>query len=217
MTKVIVVRHGETEWNMAGRQQGHMDSPLTELGLKQAEAVGAFLTDAGIDVVYSSDLGRASTTANIIDSCVKSGVTLDGRLRERNLGTTQGLTLGEFSERYSAEYDKFFAGDPDYIIPEGESIRQRFDRSTSCIEELAVACAGKKILLVTHGGVLDGMFRKAVGLPLNTARTFSLFNAGINEFTIAEGSWNLDSWGLTQHLGGLETRDYFSTAEKRPI
>ncbi len=206
-TKLVVVRHGETVWNKEGRQQGHLDSNLSDLGKLQAQAIASALARVTFNALYSSDLVRAFETAKIIANRSNLRITIDSRLRERNLGILQGLTIQEFKLKYSEEYRNFVSRDIDYIIPEGESIRQRFERSIACAVELASQHTGQRILLVTHGGILDSFFRKSLNLPLTEERTFSLYNASINEFSISNNSWKLDSWGNIHHLQTLDTLD----------
>jgi 2,3-bisphosphoglycerate-dependent phosphoglycerate mutase len=204
---IFVVRHGETEWNLIGKQQGHDDSPLTERGIQQANALAEGLVGRGIEFVYSSDLGRAMKTAEIIGSKLELPVHTDKRLRERHLGSLQGFTKDEFQCRYPDEWTKFYSGDPDYCFPEGESARQRYKRTVCCIEDIANLHLEQTILIVAHGGVLNGLFYRAIGIPLSEPRRFSLFNAAINSFSVCGDSWQLDTWGEIAHLKGIETLD----------
>ncbi len=206
-TILYAVRHGETEWNLAGRQQGHLDSPLTESGIKQAPALADGLLAKGIDVLYSSDLGRALHTSELIGTKIALPVNTDRRLSERHLGTMQGLTKEAFRQQFPGEWADFHSGDPDYCFPGGESARQRYERSVSCVEDLAQRYPGQTVLVVTHGGVLNGLFYKATRIPLSEPRQFSLFNAAINSFSVCGDSWRLESWGDTCHLRGMPTLD----------
>jgi probable phosphoglycerate mutase len=204
---IYVVRHGETEWNKRGKQQGHLNSPLTERGTQQAQALAHGLKNRGITSIYSSDLGRAYNTARIIDKQLKLSIQTCKRLRERHLGSLQGLTKEEFQHQYPEEWDRFNSGDPDYCFPGGESARERYERTVTCIEDLASQHSGQNILIVAHGGVLNGLFYKAINQPLSEPRRFSLFNAAINSFSISGSSWRLDTWGDVSHLKGMETLD----------
>jgi probable phosphoglycerate mutase len=206
-TLIFAVRHGETEWNVIGKQQGHMDSPLTERGIQQAHALAEGLAGHGIEVVYSSDLGRALKTAELIGAKLGLSVQSDERLRERHLGSLQGLTKEEFRHRYPDEWARFDSGDPDYCLPGGESARQRYDRTVDYVKDLARLHTGQTVLIVAHGGVLNGLFYRAIGIPLSEPRRFSLFNAAINIFSVCGDSWRLDTWGETSHLKGMETLD----------
>lgn len=206
-TTLFVVRHGETLWNQQGLLQGHLDSPLSELGVNQANALAEYFSKCDWDLIISSDLTRAVRTAEIIKGASDKQVLTDNRLRERNLGIVQGLTVKEFGEKYHEESVKFNEGGADYAIPGGESIDQRFKRSITCIKELAERYDGNKIIIVTHGGVLDGVFRFTVKIPLNQPRTFSLFNASVNTIQIQDDSWNIVTWGYVEHLRALGSMD----------
>ncbi len=203
----FAVRHGETEWNLTGKIQGHLDSPLTDNGIKQAGLLADALREKNIDVIYSSDLERALQTAEIIAGKLSLEIKTDIRLRERHLGIMQELTKKEFAEKYPGEFALFDTNDPDYILPGGESARQRYTRSIECVEELAEREKGKRVLIVAHGGVLSSFYYKATNTPLTEPREFPLFNGSINSFSISDGEWSLDSWGDTEHLENLETLD----------
>ncbi len=205
--ELVAIRHGETVWNTQGIQQGQLNSDLTDLGRAQARALADKLTDEQFDGLYSSDLGRALETAQVIADRVELNVETDLRLRERNLGILQGISLRQFEQEHSAEYARFRSGDPDYVIPSGESARQRHERCVACTTELAGRHAGRRILIVTHGGILDSFFRHALELPLTVPRRFSLFNGSINSFTVTDGQWRLKSWGHIEHLEDLGTMD----------
>ncbi|MDP2639669.1 MAG: histidine phosphatase family protein [Betaproteobacteria bacterium] len=199
-THLIAIRHGETEWNRDGRFQGHLNSVLNREGLAQAEALGERLATEHFDLLLSSDLGRALQTASAI--ALRSGheVVVEPRLRERRMGIFQGLTAAEVQVRYPDEYARFSTRDPDYVIPEGESARQLFQRSVACFTELAERHAGLTLATVTHGGVLAMLYRHARAIPLETPRDFPLHNTGLNRFRHRLGAWQLQSWGEVGHL-----------------
>ncbi len=206
-TLVFAVRHGETEWNLIGRQQGHMDSPLSARGTQQAHALAEGLVGRGIGFIYTSDLGRASATAEIIGTELGLPVQVDERLRERHLGSLQGLTKDEWRQQHPEGWAAFESGDPDYCFPGGESARQGYERTVGCVDDLAALHMGHTILIVAHGGVLKGLFYRAIGIPLSNPRRFSLFNAAINSFSVSGESWRLNTWGETHHLQGMATLD----------
>lgn len=209
VTELVVVRHGETVWNVEGRMQGHLDSALTETGLRQALALGQALAAERFDALYASDLERALRTAQIIAEQTGLAVVTDARLRERCLGIMQGMTFVEFEKAHPEEWTRFRARDPDYALPEGESMRRRGERTIACAEELARRHAGGRVLIVTHGSVLSGFMRHALGLGLSAKRRYSLFNAAINTFAVAPEThdWKLLSWGDVRHLRDTGTMD----------
>jgi len=206
-TILFVVRHGETEWNLLGRQQGHLDSPLTELGIRQAQALTEGLAAKGIEAIYSSDLGRATQTAEVIAARIGLTVASERRLRERHLGEMQGLTMTAYRDQNPDEFSRFESRSPEYRFPGGESARQQYERCVGCCLELASRHTGGKVLVVTHGGVLSSLLRHALGIPLTEERRFSLFNAAINRFSISGKVWRVDTWGDISHLQGIATRD----------
>jgi broad specificity phosphatase PhoE len=200
-TKIVAVRHGETEWNISGKYQGQLDSPLTETGKMQSTAVGFGLTRFCFDAFYSSDLGRAVQTSEIISGEIEFGYEYEKNLRERNLGKIQGLTKQEFRESLPSVYDKVMERNPDYIVPDGESSRQCYNRSVACVESLAGKHSGGTILLVTHGEIMMNFMHKAMNLPVESPLSYSLYNCAINVFTIDdERKWRLDVWGDVTHL-----------------
>ena len=209
-TIIIAVRHGETEWNKIEKQQGQLNSNLSENGIAQAEALALGLKNYQIDTFYSSDLGRAVQTSEFISQAINKTFSTDESLRERHLGVMQGLTKMEFLDKYPQEADSYKSKNPDYKIPEGESIRERFERCVNSIENMVQANAGKSILIVAHGGVLMSMIQKTFGLPLDGKRAFSILNGSINIFSISEHKvWKLESWGIVDHLisSNLEVLD----------
>jgi probable phosphoglycerate mutase len=199
-THLLAIRHGETEWNNQGRFQGHLDSALNREGLAQAEALGEYLARKRFDLLLSSDLGRALQTASAIAMRTGHEIVVEPRLRERRMGIFQGLTPAEVEARYPDEYARFSTRDPDYVIPEGESMRQLFERSVACFTELAEHHAGLTLATVTHGGVLAMLYRHARAMPLEVARDFPLHNTGVNRFRHRLGAWELQSWGEIGHL-----------------
>ena len=199
-THFIAIRHGETQWNSVGRFQGHLNSELNAEGRVQAQALGARLAAERFDLLLSSDLGRALQTANAIALHTGHEITVDARLRERRMGIFQGLTPAEVQERYPEDYAQFKSHDPDYVIPEGESMRQLFQRCVVCFTELARRHAGLTLATVTHGGVLAMLYRHARAMPLAAPRDFPLHNAGVNRFRHRQGAWELQSWGDIAHL-----------------
>lgn len=207
-TRVMLVRHGETVWNTEGRLQGHLDSPLTDRGVAQAEATASRLGGIRIDALYSSDLGRALGTAKRIGQATDCPIIPEPRLRERALGVFEGLDTVQIRSRYPEEWERFTSRDPDFRVPRGESSRERVERTRSLLEEVAETHAGGTVLLVTHGGILDAVFRLVVGLPLETPRTFKIWNAGLNLISRTAGEpWMIELWGDTGSLVDGATLD----------
>ena len=199
-TQVIIVRHGETEWNLKGIRQGHFDSRLTTKGMAQAKALGARLGREKFTSLYSSDLGRAVETAQAIANVTGHAIVTDARLRERHLGIFQGLNGDEISAKHPKERRLMRSEGPGYVIPGGESMVQQVERNVGCLNELAAKHQGEQIVAVTHGGVVSGFFRYTLEISLEAPRRFEFVNAGINVFAHDDGNWMLLTWGDVSHL-----------------
>jgi probable phosphoglycerate mutase len=199
-THVIIVRHGQTEWNIAGIRQGHLDSRLTPRGMLQAQALAQRLAREKFNAIYSSDLGRAVQTALAIADVTGHEMITDPRLRERHLGIFQGLNGDQIQAKYPEERRLLRSIGPDYVIPGGESMRQQVERNVAYLNELAQKHQGETIVVVTHGGVVSGFFRHTLAIPLDAPRRFEFVNAGLNVFFREDDSWMLLTWGDVSHL-----------------
>ena len=206
-TQVIIVRHGQTAWNVAGKRQGHLDSVLTEAGVAQAKALARRLAQEKFRLLYSSDLGRAVETARIIASVAGHEIVTDERLRERHLGIFQGLTGDEIRQRYPEEYGLHRTLGPEYVIPGGESVPQQVERNLLYLTATAERHQGEAIVVVTHAGVLSGLLRHTFSIPFSAPRRFEFLNASLNVFNYEDGSWFLQTWGDVSHLGRIGVGD----------
>jgi probable phosphoglycerate mutase len=199
-TQVIIVRHGQTQWNIRKIRQGHLDSELTDKGVVQARALAQRLARESFTALYSSDLGRAMHTARMIMAVTGHEIITDVRLRERHLGIFQGLSGEEIKDKHPEEHRLHRTLGPDYVIPGGESVRQQVARNVGCLDEIAVKHLGEKVVVVTHGGVVSGLFRHVLDIPLEAPRRFEFVNAGLNVFAYENGNWILRTWGDVSHL-----------------
>ncbi|MEJ2038895.1 MAG: histidine phosphatase family protein [Desulfosarcinaceae bacterium] len=206
-TTLILIRHGETQWNIQRRFQGHGDSALTLKGREQAAALGRRMQNLQFDEIFASDLGRAVETASLIAGSTGHAVQYDQRLRERNYGVLEGLTLADVTARYPEILNRLSLNDPDCIIPEGESYRQHYKRNIAFVEEMISAKPGATLALVIHGGVLDCLFRYVTGLGLDRPRCFTTINASLSVFKhgVFYGTrrWVIETWGDISHLEGI--------------
>lgn len=203
MTHFIVVRHGETLWNRDHRIQGQLDSQLSPTGLAQAEAVGKRLQGEGATLLVSSDLGRTLQTAAPIAALTELKLNTDERLRERAFGQFQALTPDEIHQRFPEEYKHWQARDPDFVVPGGESLMQLRARLVACFNEIA-GRGFAKVIIVTHGGVLDALYRYATATPYSVPRNWALANASLNDIAIENGAWRVAGWGDISHLTASE-------------
>ncbi|RKX75100.1 MAG: histidine phosphatase family protein [Spirochaetes bacterium] len=214
-TTLVLIRHGETEWNRTGRYQGHADSPLTPRGLAQARAVAQVLNDETFDAFYSSDLGRARRTATIIADKLGRRFLTDSRLREQHYGLMQGHD-GKTARELDPEFFESLArGDADYTPKGGESRKQRHERAIAALSDIAGRHQGEMVLIITHGGIVDSIFRETLGIPFENPRRYSLYNTALNRFSFFEGSWTLRLWGEISHLenaGATDAGNSFTAA-----
>lgn len=200
MTDIILIRHGETLWNRERRMQGQTDTPLSDTGRAQAAALGERLASSPFVALYSSDLARARDTAHAIAQRTGRDIVLDGRLRERRFGVFEGLTYAEMSARHPEAFQRFQSRDPDYVIPGGECAREFHLRSLACLTEIAERHEGEQVAVVTHGLVLDALYRAAHGLTLEVPRPVPLLNASLNGFGYRDRVWRMSFWGDVAHL-----------------
>lgn len=201
MTRLILIRHGETLWNTERRMQGQLDSPLTARGLWQAQQLGVRMRGMPFDALYSSDLPRAALTAGQIAGATGRPIITDPRLRERHFGVFEGLTQQEMQQREPQAYVRFMSRDPQYAVPGGESPATFFARCRAALEDLARRHADQTIVVVTHGLVLDSAYRAATGLALDAQRPVPLVNASLNWFECDATGWRAGRWGDADHLG----------------
>lgn len=204
MTRFIVVRHGQTHWNVAAIIQGQGDSNLTDEGIAQAEAIGERLAVEPSDAIISSDLGRAHETAKRIAAKNGKPIVLDRRLRERAFGVGEGMSYEEVDRAWPGAFARTRDVDPDFMIPGGESRRQFHDRVRGAFEDLAQEHAGKTVILVTHGGVLATFYRHIHGIDLGVAHPIAIANASYNVIRHDAGRWSVETWSDNDHLDGAE-------------
>jgi probable phosphoglycerate mutase len=197
---VTVVRHGETQWNVAGRIQGHGDSDLTETGRAQAEAIASRLAAESFDAIVASDLGRAFDTAQAIARGCGLPIATDPRLRERSFGVGEGLTYEEIDRQYPDIFSRVRSTDPDAPIPGGESRRQFHERVRAAFEALAREHDGRRLTVVTHGGVLSSLYRHVHGIGLEEPRRIPIANASYNRIAIGPDGWTIEAWDDVAHL-----------------
>jgi len=200
-TRLCIVRHGETAWNAEHRVQGQLDVPLNAIGQAQALAAAKVLSREKFDAIYSSDLSRARQTAAPTAAFFSMPIVKEKDLRERHYGIFERLTYAEVKLRYPEDYARFEARDPEYAFRTGESLRNFSERSVSIIARIAGSHPDQSILVFTHGGVLDKLYRFITGLPLSAPRDFGIPNAGLNRVEVTRAGWRIRAWGDVAHLG----------------
>ena len=150
-TRIVLVRHGETEWNRTRRVQGHTDVPLNDVGRRQARELAAELDGEVVDAIYSSDLSRARETAEILSMARSIPVVSLPELREKHFGTWEGLTDVEVRERFPEAHAKGWG--------DGESSEEMAERIVGVVERIVEAHEGELVIVVTHGGPMRAILR----------------------------------------------------------
>ncbi|MDQ2966963.1 MAG: histidine phosphatase family protein [Actinomycetota bacterium] len=162
MTTLLLVRHGETDWNRDGRWQGGSDTTLNDLGREQARSLADQL-DGNIDVVYSSDLARARETAEILAAKLGLEVRVDPRLRERGFGSWEGLTTPEIEERFADSHRHWCAGEG-AGADDAETFENFSTRVNDFLADVLRLHPGEEVLVISHGGSIRVIHALAAGL-----------------------------------------------------
>lgn len=202
-TLLLLIRHGETEWNRSSRIQGHTDIALNARGQAQAVAVADALRDTEIHAIYASDLQRARETAAPIAAHQGLSLRTDAGLRERSFGAFEGSSFAQLQEIHPQECERWRRRDPTFAAPGGESLEVFYERVTSTVMRIATAHPGQTLAIVTHGGSLDCLHRCATGQSLDAPRTWELRNAAINRVLVADGRMILVGWNDGGHLDNV--------------
>jgi probable phosphoglycerate mutase len=203
MTELIVVRHGETDWNRQLRFQGQIDVPLNAAGHEQARRMAAALAGEPVDAIVCSDLLRTRQTAAPLESALGLRASAHGAWREQSFGVLEGLDVPSIQSQHPQLWAHWLRHDADYALPEGECTSRFCGRVRAALHELAQQHAGRRVVVVTHGGVLDMLWRTAHTLPLHGARDCDIPNAGINRMSWHDGTLKIVRWADALHLQGL--------------
>lgn len=202
MTKLILIRHGQTEWNISGKYQGQSDIPLSLIGLKQAELLAQFFPIKKIDVIYSSPLIRAATTANCISNHFKKKVILDNAFKEISFGDWEGLTYEQIIIQWEDALEKFFHRPDLLIIPNGETFYQLQQRAIERLNTILDIHQNKNIVIVAHGAIIRTIIATLIHLPLRYIWNLKQDNTAVNILLGDTNSMILSSFNDTSHLNG---------------
>lgn len=207
-TDLILIRHGETAWNRELRFQGHADVPLNDIGHEQARRLGLRLAgETAVQHILSSDLMRAQQTAAPAASQLSLPVVTSAGLREQFFGVVEGMRSDEIQSLHPRAWEEWLEFREDHAMPEGETAREFHTRIIAALGSIAAAHKGQHLIVVTHGGVLDMVWRTARGLSLSGPRQSDIPNAGFNRIRIVDAARPDDieivEWADTRHLADL--------------
>jgi broad specificity phosphatase PhoE len=200
--RILLIRHGETDWNATGRWQGFAPTDLNATGRAQAEALAGYLADWSIDSLYSSDLPRSLQTALPLARTLRLEPQLDPRWREINLGIFQGLTYAEIEARYPQELSLRNADIWEYAHQEGESRRDLQRRAYAAWLDVSTRTNGRQAAVVSHGGTIRTLLWKLFGED-DSRLDVHIPNTSITALERAGDSWALREIAVTPHLDRL--------------
>ena len=214
VTKLYLIRHGQSDGNAEGRFGGHGPTPLSELGRKQAEATAKLLKKEGVNAIYSSDLHRALQTAEPLSELTGIPVIQTSAFRERNVGVLEGLTFDESKETFPEDYYALVNRNVHHVITDGESYRHLLRRSTTQLWEILRDHMGGRIAIFSHTGAICFMTLHLMGaIRRDTKQTpwIVTSNCGVNRFEI-RGRKNVRILALndTRHLSSVTGNDAFA-------
>lgn len=201
--RLLLVRHGETDLNVAARMQSASDPRLNARGRRQAEALRERLADERIEAVFASDRRRALETAEILSAPHGLPVTADARLVEQEYGEWEGASWPDLARQASPEELARFLSDPAFAPPGGETKTSVLARLDAFMDERLAVARGGTILVVAHGGPVQLFVQTALEIPWSPRRRFYPSNAGLTEFLRTEGYWRLVTFDETAHLRGV--------------
>lgn len=209
MTELILIRHGETDWNRELRFQGQVDVPLNATGHEQArrlaERLGA--ERLAVDHLVCSDLIRTRQTAQPVLGTLLPQLhidnVVDASLREQSFGLVDGMRVDDIKLQHAGAWENWLRFDADGGMPGGETTRQFHTRVMDAVRRLAQEHAGKTLMVVTHGGVLDMVWRTARGVGLHGPRQSDIPNAGFNRVRLDGDAIELLHWADVRHLADL--------------
>ena len=204
MTKLILIRHGESVFNLKARYTGQTDVPLTEKGIEQAKITAEYiLKNYKIDAVYSSDLARAIDTAMPVAEPLGLKIKTDRRLREMNAGKWQGLPFAVVKEKYKEEYEFYVRNPMIAKTPNGEGMLDVLERAYAAILDIAAENNGKTVLVSFHNGPLKFLQVPMLGVGFDDTK--SLPNNSITEVDVEGEDFKVIKLGYDGHLGELST------------
>ena len=203
MTEMILVRHGETDWNRELRFQGHVDVGLNAIGLEQARRLASRLAAEPAAHLYASDLLRAQQTAQPVAHQLGVPSVTEPALREQSFGTVDGMRVDDIKAQHPQAWEQWLRFHEDFCMPGGETTREFHARVVDAVYRIAGDHPGATLVVVTHGGVLDMIWRTARGTGLDGPRQSDIPNAGLNRVRVSGEAVEVLDWADVRHLADL--------------
>ncbi|MBE8949375.1 MAG: histidine phosphatase family protein [Quinella sp. 3Q1] len=200
MTRIFLVRHGETEWNKSGILQGNSDIALTAEGIRQAHLLADYAPFQRVDAIYSSDLIRAVDTAKILAEKFNLPVNLKGGLRETNFGDCEGIPLNVLLLKKIGGFEHFFTRPDKVNPPNGETFLQCQARVLNALDEIVADHENQNVVIVSHGAAIRLMLCAALSMPIRKMWAIAQFNMAVNILRVDEGNVTVELINSTAHL-----------------
>jgi len=213
MTELVLIRHGETDMNRELRFQGQVDVALNAIGHAQASLLAARMAGEKADAFYVSDLLRACQTAEPIARELAVPYVTERGLREQHFGRVDGMKVEDIQRDHPDAWAGWKRFEQDFAMPEGESTRSFHARVVDAVQRLVAAHVGQTVVVVTHGGVLDMIYRTARSLGLDGPRQSDIPNAGLNRIRVQQDKFEILAWADTRHLADLPPQPVYDQSK----
>lgn len=200
LTRIFLIRHGETEWNATGRLQGTSNVQLSAVGVHQAQLLAQHAPFHTADAIYSSDLIRARATAEILAKRFNLKMHIMLELRETNFGEWEGQSIRTLAEDLDSDFEKFFNAPELCRPPHGETFVECQARMVSAIQKIITANEGKRIIVVSHGAAIRLFLCAVLGMPIRKMWSIAQFNMALNVLRVDDGAFTLEMMNSTLHL-----------------
>lgn len=203
MTRIILIRHGETTWNIAGRYQGQEDTPLSDNGLRQGHLLAEALKNVPLDLAISSPLQRSLQTCSFCAELHSIPVLTDARLLEINNGLWEGVLAPEIQKQYPVEFATWHTHPEQVQMPQGENLEAVRRRVRQAFDEYVIKYPDKTLLVAAHDAVNKAIICDVLGLGMEHFWQIKQDNTCINVLEHQDGNWRLVLLNSTNHLGFL--------------
>ncbi len=203
LVKLFLIRHGQSEWNKLNMIQGQKNTILTDLGKEQALSLGNRLINEDIDIIYTSDLSRAYTTAKIISDIIHKPLVASELLREINFGPWEGLSIEEIQKKYNFEYSIWLKEPQSLNMKGAETLQILQERVMKYINYIIDENKGKNIAVVSHGATLKALILGLLDIDISHYKNISLKNVSLSIIEFRDYNRVLTSLNDISHLKEL--------------
>lgn len=200
MTRIFLIRHGETEWNNQGRLQGNSNIKLSPEGIRQAKLLADYSPFIQVNAIYSSDLIRAVDTAKILAAKFHLKVQTMPELREANFGYWEGKVIGDLVKIYPEDFGKFFTDPEKCHPPQGETFLQCQARVVNAINKIIETHDNQNVVVITHGAAIRLLLCAALDIPIHKMWAISQSNLAVNILRVDDGNVTAELINGTMHL-----------------